>query len=820
MTTIHTLKVFPLVYITETVYRKYEKKLMQLGEMKNTTITFNTRDQYFNVSSRSQVAVDETVLQITYSLLPNLYKNTDDDMLDGTFQTIEDYKKNIQSNNDEDDLAAALSTSTTLHDTPSSTPIPMSRGESVPTPVRDQVQIVGRPLDLEELEDDTKDKQAASSSTKAAPSLLDYLDAEDSESEDDTLEDTFVFSKNIQNPAEVLRGINPLNGQPLNYCKVVGDETDTICELNDREVIIKGFSQRDLKEAVQRFRNIQKLYKARRRSTIIVPCVHYPTQSDKYWLYFANLNRYAHKNYVDLMYADSLRPYYVLLPVFKDPSTNQLQKPKDLLDIPVTPPPQQQQQPTPMTPVAPVAAAASTRRAVPSRTAAPTQQRPLPPQMRPTTASTPPPGYRMASGPPSPAYANIPPAYRQPTMNSEGLWGEDRGFSNNYAGTNQPGSPMMSPTTPRPSTNYANTPPNAKDFPALPVNNNNVYPTPTMAPQQQQPQRRVMRIMPQQSTRNDGGPVSMLEQAKQYNLHNMQSGLSDALDGIRGFRGEIQLSAKLGKVLWTNLNSEIQRKTWEFREIKDIVVKEHGVRPLFNDVTTAYEDIITPISDILPKPYSRTANFEIHVKARNQPTLPYKPVVLIMNQDIVEFKKVITRKTKVAEIDWVSLDRKFDFQMSLTTHELGRTNVKPYTTFLKKISVCPITSQLTYENVRDFLEVDHILYKQKTRYRIHFPFLVEITRVERIPIKLQPSNGYGTEKYHGLTGKGEVWYDFQVYYTLHDEAFKSNLNLGVGKMPSWDVESILGPQDQPNALIDYVKCLLLLVEKCEPLFSG
>lgn len=44
------------------------------------------------------------------------------------------------------------------------------------------------------------------------------------------------------------------------------------------------------------------------------------------------------------------------------------------------------------------------------------------------------------------------------------------------------------------------------------------------------------------------------------------------------------LSNRLGKVLWTNLTSEIQRKTWEFREIKDIVVKEHGVRPLFNDV--------------------------------------------------------------------------------------------------------------------------------------------------------------------------------------------------------------------------------------------
>lgn len=164
-------------------------------------------------------------------------------MLNGTFQTIEDYEKNMQLKKDqeeEEDLAAALSTTTTLRDTPLSTPIPMSRGESAPTPTKPEVQVVGRPLDLEELEDDTKEKPAASASTKAAaaaaaaPSLLDYLDTDDSESEDDMLEDTFVFSKNIQNPAEVLQGVNPLNGQPLNYCKVVGDETDTICELDNR----------------------------------------------------------------------------------------------------------------------------------------------------------------------------------------------------------------------------------------------------------------------------------------------------------------------------------------------------------------------------------------------------------------------------------------------------------------------------------------------------------------------------------------------------------------------------------------------------------
>lgn len=150
-------------------------------------------------------------------------------MMNGTFQTIEDYEKNMQQRNDEE-LAAALSSTTTLRDTPASTPVPMSRGESTPTPT--EFKVVGRPLDLEELEEDTKEKPT--SSTNLAPSLLDYLDTDDSDSEGDTLEDKFVFSKNIQNPAEVLQGINPMNGQPLNYCKVVGDETDTICELNDR----------------------------------------------------------------------------------------------------------------------------------------------------------------------------------------------------------------------------------------------------------------------------------------------------------------------------------------------------------------------------------------------------------------------------------------------------------------------------------------------------------------------------------------------------------------------------------------------------------
>lgn len=206
----------------------------------------------------------------------------------------------------------------------------------------------------------------------------------------------------------------------------------------------------------------------------------------------------------------------------------------------------------------------------------------------------------------------------------------------------------------------------------------------------------------------------------------------------------------------------------------------------------------------------------MYADARNQPSVAYEPVVMYMSQGIVELKKVVTKTNKVTEIDWVSLDRKFDFQMLLKTEELTRTDVRPYNTFIKKVSVCPNTRLITFENVPDFLEVNTILLKQTTKYRIHFPFVVEITRVEKIPLSRQKLSNYGIDKIQGETGKGQVWYDLEVSYSAHDEIFKANSDLPVGKLASWTVEDIIGKEDEASvALVEYIRCLLIFVEKCE-----
>lgn len=93
-------------------------------------------------------------------------------------------------------------------------------------------------------------------------------------------------------------------------------------------------------------------------------------------------------------------------------------------------------------------------------------------------------------------------------------------------------------------------------------------------------------------------------------------------------------------------------------------------------------------------------------------------------------------------------------------------DVKPFNTFINRVAVNPETRHITFNNVPDFLEVNYILSKQTTIYRIVFPIVAEITRVERLPL-VQQIDSYGYEKILGDTGKGQVWYEFEVRQRVH-----------------------------------------------------
>ncbi|KAG0172139.1 hypothetical protein DFQ28_004291 [Apophysomyces sp. BC1034] len=650
-------------------------------------------------------------------------------------------------------------------------------------------RITGRPLDLNYNDEEKGGNEYNSNKTES--------DGEESAPEEFHM--VFTIAKNISDPREVVTGLPTGNTtQSTDYLRVIGLETETECSLIDRDIHIVGANKGDVQEALQRFKVIQALYKRQRKPTTIIPCIHYPTESPPYGLYFCDLDRYARKAYVDL-YGGLIRPLYVLLPVFKDAS-GVYEKPKDLMDVQtqpvvpmqVMPPPQwvahqqyQQQQST-----------KDQRTLNKAMQKVSIRQQPSSPKRR-QPAST-------VVTTPNPSEMEMP------------LWGENRGFANNFAMSPAGFSPTtpLSPVPTQPSHQAE------EEFPSLP----SAPPKPTIAPRASQKSRRVLKLTPQKAPPATSGsytpssPQSLLQMAREYNLGNIKSALTDGLEGVRGFRGDIRLGAKFGKVLWSELPSEIQKKIWEFSDIKDVVMKEHGAKPRFNDVTTTSEEIIKRIKGILPNPFGKSSSFEIHAQARNQPIVPYKPVILHMNEGYVDLKKVVLKRNIVTEIDWVSLDRKFDFQMLLTTEELGRIDVKPFTTFIKKVSISPVTRHMTYENIPKFLEVSYILHKQVMRYKIHYPFVVEITRVEKVPLQPQRIKGHVSDKIMGVTGKGQVWYNCELFYTLHDEPFKANKDVPIGKVAGWTVDDILNGSPEETHIVKFIKAMLILVEKFESLF--
>lgn len=603
-------------------------------------------------------------------------------------------------------------------------------GNNTPTRI-----MVGRPLDLEEVdkrhnrsrESTTSSSEASAAATPATPGREAYYrcetESDEPDESDEEYVETFTFAKNIANPKDVLTGPPSNNSKPPDYLRIIGNDTETECSLQGRSIKIVGTCEESIKEAADRFRNLQTIFKRRKRSTNIVPCVHYPTESPRFGLYFCPLEKYAHQDYV--FTEPGSQPLYVMLPVFKDRNGKD-QKPKDLL-----------------------AAAPQNQTPQWMSQKKPGRELSLEERMRLATLEHKKKGFGNVN-------AGLAP-------DQTPLWGENKNYvvRSSASAAVKPVAP-----TPRPAPVVQKRP--EEDFPSL-GSSSAPPPRPTIK-QPTKNTRRVLRISSQKTSNvSSSSPppaMSNLDIVREYNLGNIKTALTDGLNSVRGFKGTVKFNAKLGKVLWTNLTPEIQKKIWDFHEVKDILVEGHKVLPRFNNVTTKSDEVIARMSDFLPDPYSRSAYFEMYADARNQPSVEYDPVVMYMSQGVVELKKVVTNTTKVTEIDWVSLERKFDFQFLLKTEQTTRTDVKPYSTFIKKVAMCPNTRQITFENVPDFLQMKRILLKQTTKYRIHFPFVVEITRVENIPLSKQKISNYGIAKFQGDTGKGQVWYDLEVTY-LH-----------------------------------------------------
>ncbi|PKY39580.1 hypothetical protein RhiirA4_393647 [Rhizophagus irregularis] len=301
---------------------------------------------------------------------------------------------------------------------------------------------------------------------------------------------------------------------------------------------------------------------------------------------------------------------------------------------------------------------------------------------------------------------------------------------------------------------------------------------------------------------------------RDYNFAKMKDALLERLEYARVCKGEVRFFGSLGKAYFTKVNEVVNGKLWDYTELKDIIVSGHGVNPRFNEIATYDSNLISGFIDVLgstPINKSKSAYYEIKAKARNAPQGPMSEVFMYVNMGFVSLEKVMLNWEPLVNIDWTILDRKVDFSAVLTSRRAIRHDVKPFSTFIKKISVSPNNRSISFEDVKDFLEVKSINFKQVTKFKLHYPFIAEVSRIERLEITDQPNS----IKKIGKTGpKSRVHYTIEVYNDNHREAFKQNMSLGSGEIAKWTVDNILGESPHRNHLVELVKTMLLLVERC------
>ncbi|CAO3625960.1 unnamed protein product [Mucor fragilis] len=601
-------KVFPLPYISFNKYAELEPKLKELAKKMRTDIQYNFGDQYFEITGRSQQSCDDTSKVIEEHLISQLTSiAVDEYKFHGTFE----------------DFESMLSSAT------------VSPSASATTPTTNNIiRIKGRPLNLDKLDEDiaaAPSPGTTASDNNNSTGAYFYGDTEsdepDSEEEDEFVE-TFTFAKNISDPREVLTGPPVNNTKPVDYLRVIGNDTNTECSLIERRVKIVGTSKEAVKEALERFRNLQTIFKRRKRGTQYVACVHYPTEAPEFGLYFCNLERYAQQSYVNVLERPSA-PSYVILPAFKD-RAGKYAKPVDMLDSPqqsLTTQQwiQRQQQQQQMQQESSLS---------------------LDERMRMATLEHKKRGYGNANAGMAPDL--VP------------LWGENKNYV--MRSSAQP------PASGRRNGSPAPPPPREPedDFPSL------SSAAPRVAPKKTNT-RRVMRLTNQKASPAVSSgvprPVSNMENLRMYNFHNIKTALEEGLNGVRGFKGDVKLSAKIGKVLWSQITPDVQKQIWTYTDLNDRLMSNAGVKPVFNNVTTLSDEIITRMSEVLPSAHSRRVSFEIYANARNQPSMPYKPVIMYMkNQGVVELSKVVTATSKVTEIEWVSLDRQKKRPVWMSSH--------------------------------------------------------------------------------------------------------------------------------------------------------
>ncbi|KAI1305595.1 hypothetical protein EDD11_004886 [Mortierella claussenii] len=318
--------------------------------------------------------------------------------------------------------------------------------------------------------------------------------------------------------------------------------------------------------------------------------------------------------------------------------------------------------------------------------------------------------------------------------------------------------------------------------------------------------------------------ATFINDMREYNMRRLSESIRNGLRELRGQRKEIRLLGRLGCVLYPTVTN-VLNQLWEYTQLEGVVVQQRELRPIFSPIATTMNGNVNNLYGFLGQSKSESAHFEIECDTRTNPAGRFTKTLVTVPSTVATLERVVTPWETFGEVTWNAVDKHMDFEIVLQAREgviydtnsaLGRTDVKPFSAFRKKLSIGTHNSHITCHDVKGYLEVRNINFRDTRMYEMN-GYTIVIHRIE----ELQLSRTGGLDAVTGRTsGPGKKWFEFEVYDESTNGKLKSNLTLIPGTVADWTVDDIVGSDpNNSEALRNMVRMLMVLVDECHDKFD-